>query len=72
MAILSQATCGQPWVLECLLVDEITKRQTIHSSLQESDVLKVIDNLYKEADAIGTNWDNEGVQDAEADQTVDL
>jgi mRNA-degrading endonuclease toxin of MazEF toxin-antitoxin module len=72
MAILSQATCGQPWVLECLLVNEITKIQTSHRILQERDVLKVIENLYEEADVIGTNWDNEAEQVTEAGETINL
>jgi hypothetical protein len=52
LAILSQATCGQPWVVEHLLMAELLSRSTGERKLQESNVLTVIEILYREANAI--------------------
>lgn len=57
LAILSKATCGQQWVVGCLLMEEMTKRQATHGILQEIDVVKVIKELYKKAFAIGSVWE---------------
>jgi hypothetical protein len=57
LAMLSKATNGQVWVVECLLVDEMMKRQVPNDSLQLSDVVKVIKDLYKEAFAAGSIWE---------------
>ncbi|KAI4645877.1 hypothetical protein J4E93_005455 [Alternaria ventricosa] len=57
LAILSKATCGQQWAVECLLMDEMTKRKAAYDILQESDVVQVIKNLYKEAFASGSVWE---------------
>lgn len=57
MAVLSQATCGQPWVVDDLLMTGMLARWSVDwRHLQESDVLAVIDDLYEEADAMGSKW----------------
>ncbi|KAH4942498.1 hypothetical protein HBI26_063530 [Parastagonospora nodorum] len=60
MAILSQATCGQPLLAENAMFDAKLARRSADASaprdLQEEDVQKVIDDFYQAANAIGSDW----------------
>jgi hypothetical protein len=57
LAILSQATCGQPWVAEYLLQAEKFTRETGERRLLERDVRTLIEELYSDGNAIGSTWD---------------
>jgi len=63
MAILSQATCGQPLLAENAMFDAKLARRSADASApkdtQEEDVLKVINDFYQAADAIGSDWPND-------------
>jgi hypothetical protein len=64
LAILSQATCGQGWVIEQLLMKTIMERPVGERTLLEIDIFGVIERLYKEADAVGSTWEKVGMSSA--------
>jgi hypothetical protein len=56
-AILSSASCGQPWMIEDLAMAKIRTRWTTDkANLKESEVLEIIEKLYEEAGATGSVW----------------
>ncbi|CAN9081820.1 hypothetical protein J4E82_007414 [Alternaria postmessia] len=64
LAILSQATCGQGWVIKQLLMKTIMERPVGERTLLEIDILGVIERLYREADAVGSTWEEVGMSSA--------
>ncbi|KAL1801575.1 hypothetical protein ACET3X_001917 [Alternaria dauci] len=64
LAILSQATCGQGWVVEQLLLATIMNRPEGEKTVLEIDILVVIERLYKEANAIGSTWEQVSMSSA--------
>jgi hypothetical protein len=69
-AILSSATCGQPWMVEDIALEKIKVRfATDQGTLKEAEVLEIIKELYEQAGATGSTWDSvEG--DDETERTV--
>ncbi|KAG9187338.1 hypothetical protein G6011_05209 [Alternaria panax] len=68
LAVLSQATCGQGWAIEQLLLATIMGRPVGEKTLLAIDIFGVIEGLYKEVNAVGSTW--EQVSMSSAHETV--